>query len=270
MSLPVVEEMILLSKVIKSSYATSLESKTLSIKNVTIERSNEELAGEKPVELLPTREDEIQLALEEAEKIRQQAREEYEQLQHQLNEDVLSAQKNAEELFKQAEESGYNDGFQKGLQEGQKQYEAFISEARNIIDASKHDYYLRLEEAEPVIVQLAVKVAEKIISHSLATNNDQWLSIVKGVLNEVREQEQVKLYVHPNWFELTLSHKDELQLLLPNCENVYIYPDAHLEENGCFIETPFGRIDATVDSQLSEVKYALLEKLKELGGNESS
>lgn len=269
--------MILLSKVIKSSFAKTIDSekKTIALKKVILEnqfgedvvQSNNDHFVESNIKLA---EEKLQIAIEEAEKIKQEAQAEYEMAQQRINDEIIANQIKAEEMYKQAEENGYNEGFQQGLQEGQKQYETFIEEAREVVAASKRDYFQRLDESEPAIVQLAIKVAEKIISNTLDTNQDEWLSIVKDVINEVREQEQVKIYVHPNWYEFTLSHKEELRLQLPNCDHLYIYPDVHLEEHGCLIETPYGKIDASVDSQLTEMKDALLEKLKELGGYEGS
>lgn len=248
------------------------EKKTISIKKVAkveLDSHEEELDLTQSHEHTTKKiEEELSMALEEANKIRTEAQMEYEKFHEKINEEAVLHQQQAQELFLQAEENGYNAGFQQGLQEGQKQYESFIQEAKTIVNTSRNDYLQKLEEAEPVIVQLAVKVAEKIISQTLETNSENWLSIVKAVINEVREQEQVKIYVHPNWFEYTLAHKEELKQLVPNCEQLYIYPDSHLNEHGCEIETPFGKIDASVTNQLAEIKYALLEKLKELSGNE--
>lgn len=267
--------MILLSKVIKSFFANNLETekKTIELKKVIQQTQLTDLNSDIDDQSYHAKsklvDEELQMAIEQAETIRNEAQMEYERFQERMKEEILYNQQKAEELFKQAEENGYNEGFQQGLQEGQRQYEGFIQEARTIVSSSKNDYFQKLEDAEPIIVQLALKVAEKVISTSLEDDSENWLQVVKAVINEVREQEQVKLYVHPNWYEHTLTQKEELKLLLPNCDNLYIYPDAHLQENGCQIETPYGKIDASVDSQLAEIKYALLEKLKGLAGYES-
>ncbi|OIJ17834.1 flagellar assembly protein FliH [Anaerobacillus alkalidiazotrophicus] len=263
-----------MSRVIKSSFVnnTKSEKKTIGLKKVITNENDGAIVVSENQDTIRAKsaEDELEKVRLEAEKLLSDAQLEYERVQQKINEEIIESQKRAEELFKQAEEKGYNEGFQHGLHEGQRQYETAIEEAKDIVTSSRKDYFHRLEEAEPVIVQLAIKVAEKIISESLENNQEIWLSIVKDVINEVREQEHVKIYVHPQCFELTLNHKEELRLLLPNCENLSIYPDLHLEENGCTIETPYGKIDASIDSQLSEIKYALLEKLKEMGGYESS
>ncbi|MCT8139821.1 flagellar assembly protein FliH [Anaerobacillus sp. CMMVII] len=263
-----------MSKIIKSSLANNPDSekRTIGLRSLTkfvnstqMKNDSKENSSEINSKLV---DEVLQKAMEEAESIRNEAKYEYEHFQERMNHEIQLNQQKAEDLYKHSEETGYNQGFQQGLQEGQRQYETFIQEAREIINASKEDYFQKLEDAEQVIVELAVKVSEKVIANSLKQEPSIWLPIVKAVIDEVREQEQVKIYVHPKWYEFTLAHKEELRLLLPNCENLYIYPDIHLDENGCQIETPYGKIDASVNSQLAEIKRALEEKLKELSGNE--
>lgn len=264
-----------LSRVIKSFLTNNLdtEKKTIGLKKVFDEQlmvDSDYLNHETTIEMkVKLADEELQEAQKQAETIRHQAQLEYEQLQAKIEEEMLIHQNKVEELYQATKENGYQEGYQKGYQEGQRQCEEFIREAQDIVNASRNDYFHKLEEAEPLIVQLAVKVAEKIVLNLLETDAENWFSIVKAVIAEVREQDYVKLYVHPNWYDYTLTRKEELQLLLPNCDQLYIYPDIHLKDHGCQIETQYGKIDASLDSQLTEIKEALLEKLKEMGGNES-
>lgn len=261
--------MILLSKVIKSIFAKPNDSNKKQIQVKQISTQNLISQVEPEHELVETNtltsQDIINEAHSEAAKIHEEARNEYEQLKQRMSMELEEHQKLAEEICVNAEKNGYNEGFQQGLEEGEKQFANFIEQAKSIVNASRQDYLQKLEDSEPVIIDLAMKVANKIVSRTLSDNEQAWMSVVKDVLKEVREQELVKLYVHPNWFEKVLTYKTELQLLLPNSEDLLIYPDEILEENGCIIETKFGRIDASIDSQLTEIKYALLEKLKENG-----
>jgi flagellar assembly protein FliH len=51
--------------------------------------------------------------------------------------------------------------------------------------------------------------------------------------------------------ELTLAVDSEAELV--------IVPDATVDEGGCVVRTSFGSIDARIDTQLSELKAALME-----------
>jgi len=53
-----------------------------------------------------------------------------------------------------------------------------------------------------------------------------------------------------------------LDAVFPNGTQCFIYPDDDLEEFSCYIESEHGRIDASVSSQLVELKKNMMELLK--------
>lgn len=175
----------------------------------------------------------------------------------------------SQERCQSAAEEGFNQGYQDGVNEAQKQVNGFLQQAEEIVRLSQEDYKRRVQEAEPAVLELSLHIAEKIIGVSLKEDNNAWISLVKQALNEVREQEEVKIYVHPFWYEATLKQKEELKEAAMHAAELMIYPDGQLPENGCVIDTPFGKVDATLDIQLSEMKRLLSEKLRErdLHGN---
>jgi flagellar assembly protein FliH len=50
--------------------------------------------------------------------------------------------------------------------------------------------------------------------------------------------------------------------IFPKDTELYIFPDDELEESSCIIESENGRMDASVDSQLQEIKVKLTELLE--------
>ncbi|RKL68993.1 flagellar assembly protein FliH [Salipaludibacillus neizhouensis] len=163
----------------------------------------------------------------------------------------------------QAAEEGYNQGYSDAIEQVKKEYSAHIKQAENTVTVAKDDYLKKIESSEPIMLDLAITIAKKVIGETLADNEKSWLELLKKAVLEVREQEEVKLYVHPKWFELTLFHKNELQEIALHSRELLIYPDEYLQENGCIIETPYGQMDVSLDSQLLEIKKSLFEKLRE-------
>ncbi|WP_158211772.1 flagellar assembly protein FliH [Alkalihalobacterium alkalinitrilicum] len=264
-----------MSKIIKSSYASpeSNGSKTIAIKKINLSDTNEGLfpdgepdtsngdhpdfqTEEQARQLIEQAEQQAQLIIQQAENAANQGRDEIElERQHVYNE--------LEQLKEQTRQQGYEDGFQQGLEAGELQYRETIEQAIQIIEASKKDYHEVIEQAQPTIIDLAFTISQKIIGNAVRNEEEAWLTLVKEAILEVRDQDEVKVYVHPDWYERTLYHKSELLSLLSHTEQLFIYPDLQLQENGCVIETSYGRIDASMDSQLTELKHLLHEKLKE-------
>ena len=137
-----------------------------------------------------------------------------------------------------------------------------IEQVKQLVDLAKDDYLAYIESAEQTILQLAMQVSEKIIGHELSSSKESFLYIVKKVLKEVREYPEIQLRVHHKNYPFLLTAQEEIMSIFPKETTFYIYPDEDLQETACIIETSKGRIDASVDSQLHELKQKLIELLE--------
>lgn len=206
----------------------------------------------------------IQKAQEKAKELIEQANEEIEKKKAELMKEEESLHAKISDALEEARVKGYQEGYEAGRNDGMQSVENLIQEASKIVDSSREDYYEKLESAELEIIDLAVKIAEKIIGKTIEDDSEYWSQLVKTALKEVREHEDIKIFVHPKKFELTKSQKKMLEALLHDSTDIYIYPDDELEETACIIETSFGTIDASVDSQLTEIKKQLLQIVEEM------
>ncbi|WP_026696261.1 flagellar assembly protein FliH [Alkalicoccus chagannorensis] len=264
-----------MSKLIKSPYVRGEEEKKLiRIKTFAEPSQTEEtmdgsdLEEQRPgafhddeLERLQVEEQELQK--KEAELVNWQ-----EQLEQERSAMKEAGEREAEERFRQAAEQGFEEGFQQGVQEAQQQVDSYLKKATDIVDASRTDYYEKISQAEEEMLELAVAVAERIIGERLQQDNS-WLSFVRQAVTEVRDQSRIHIFVHPFWYEETLKHQDELKEAAVQAEELVIYPDGSLQENGCIIDTPFGKLEASLDTQLLELKRLLSAKLKAGEGNEA-
>ncbi|HET7629058.1 MAG TPA: flagellar assembly protein FliH [Bacillales bacterium] len=168
----------------------------------------------------------------------------------------------AEKAYEKTKSEGWEEGYALGLQTGKEQYEELLSEARKTVISANSEYRKRLLDAENDILQLAVHIAEKITRQTISQQSQSWLNIVKNAMSEVKEHEEIRLIVHPKYFDFVMSHKKELDKLLKKNAELFIYPESVKDEHHCVIEYPLGRIDASVDRQLSEIKRALLDQVE--------
>ncbi len=164
--------------------------------------------------------------------------------------------------IEQAQKEGYQQGVEDGIQKGYNEIADEISFAKEVVESSKKDYRQHIESSETVILDLALKVAEKIIGSEIEKDDASFLSIVKKAIKEAREYREVQLHIHPVHYQSILSLKQELIAIFPKDTELYIFPDDELEENSCVIESENGRIDASVDSQLHVIKTKLTELLE--------
>lgn len=262
MSLLVAEEMISLSRVIKSQWtdSTQSEKKIISIKIFEKPKFEDEEAA------LIVPEIDVQAAVQEAqikaEEIIHQAKQEADFIHQQLEEQRQAFALEKERVANQAREEGFSAGLAEGREKGYLEYREVIQSAKHVVDSAKLDYRMHIESSEREILDLGLKVAEKILGVKIANDEEEFLSIVKRALKEARENVEVQLHVHPCHYDFLLANKEELMMLFPKEVNFYIYPNDELPESGCLIESENGRIDASVDSQLEEIKRKLTELLE--------
>ncbi|MFD6438718.1 flagellar assembly protein FliH [Peribacillus sp. NPDC060186] len=164
--------------------------------------------------------------------------------------------------IEQAQKEGYQQGIEDGIQKGYNEVAGEIAFAKEVVESSKKDYQQHIKSSESVILELAMKVAGKVIGHQLESDEESFLSIVKIAIKEARDYREVQLHIHPVQYQSILSHKEELISIFPKDTELYIYPDDDLDESSCIIVSENGRIDASVDSQLQEIKMKLTELLE--------
>lgn len=265
LSLLAVVVMISLSRIIKRQHAVKHD-QGITIQVRSLEPAYEESLGH-DVSLKTANiayQEMLEQAQREVNEMQEIANQQVEHARQMIELEKQQWEEERQQWVEQAKKEGYEMGYTQGLEAGQNEYIEKIEQAKQFILLAKEDYYKHIEQAELDIVSIGLKAAEKIIGHQLVEQNTVWLDIVKQVVHEVRDQDIVKIFVHPNQYEWTLKHQQELKDFFKSNTELYIIPNVDLQEYGCVVESPFGQIDATIDSQLKELKRKLLEKLEEL------
>ncbi|MDZ5711719.1 flagellar assembly protein FliH [Jeotgalibacillus haloalkalitolerans] len=201
-------------------------------------------------------------ANEQAQKLLEDAQQQTEQLLLQIDAKKNQWNTEKEELQKKAYEEAFAQGYEEGRNKGYHEVSHLINEAQEIVAASKATLQAQIEENEMVILELAMKASEKIISQQLENSPEKYLPVVKKGIKEAREMKEVKIYIAVQQYTYLQSEREELLAIFPTDIRLYIYPEEELEPYKCFIETANGRIDISIDTQLSELKAGLAEILR--------
>jgi flagellar assembly protein FliH len=272
--------MILLSNLIKSNYYLPQDDL------ITIEAQKLKLATPKsPVEALDSDEQSDELLIKElneaqkerdellqaaeaaAEQIIIQAKEEAEQLRDQALLDIEAwwdeRRQQDQETLEESRQNGYQIGLEEGAVTAQLQvnesYTGMIIEAQNILEQSYETNRKTILHAEMFLLELSCGIAEKIILQKLDQSSDWIIDIVKQALQRSSEKGTIAICVAPAQFAYIQSVREELTHSIDPQVELHIYPDASIKDAGCVIKTSFGTIDARVETQLTEIKQALLD-----------
>lgn len=284
LSLPVAEEMISLSRLIKSSHYIAIDD--LKLIQVVQQPANEEAKGlSQPEDILfqeqlvemseanilkkqilrdaeQTAEEQIRAAMEEAAFLKKQSSQEIEQWWN-------DRRTEDEQASAEARSTGYAQGYQEGLNKAESdiklQYASMIDEARQVLQQAYAARNEIIQEAEPFLVDLSCSIARKIVHQQLSDSQDRVVELIKKALSRKKEKGTVVLCVSPEQFSYIQDASEELALAVDSQADLQVLPDASVKDHGCVIRTSFGSIDARIETQLSEIKTALLKVAEQSG-----
>lgn len=155
----------------------------------------------------------------------------------------------AEKVRNEAKEAGYREGFSRGAA----QWAQAVKAAQNSLKAA-------LEGAKPEVVRMALRVAEKVLRQKLETTPEAMLPMVDEALRSLQGQQQTRivLRVHPADQKILEARRQHWLERHPGISGLQVVVDEEMSRGGCRIESEFGMVDATVETQIQVIERHLL------------
>lgn len=113
-------------------------------------------------------------------------------------------------------------------------------------------------EAEDDAVKLAIAIARRVLYRELATDPEAILGLVKAAFSKLNARETQRLRLTSADAALVQEHRAKLQIP-PGLE---IAADGSLTPGSAIFETSRGDLDASIETQLSEIDRGLTDALK--------
>ena len=164
---------------------------------------------------------------------------------------IADAEAKREEIFEKARK----DGREQGLAEMTEQI------ARAKIQAGE-----LLARHEQDVIELACKLAEKIIGREVERDPQALVELCASAVENVRSAKSLVLRMNPQNAAKLRQHKKELLDLIGRSVDLAIKEDPDVNDLGCVIQTEFGTVDAQLVTQLNILRQVLLEADKKTDG----
>lgn len=157
----------------------------------------------------------------------------------------------------------YARGYQEGQEAQHKQYE---TQVRPLVErlsetlAAFAEVRTRVRrEAEEEVVELSVAIAKRVLHRELTLDPETVRGLVKVAFERIGSRELNRVRVHPAHGELVRS------LVVQACPDrtVEVVADSAMGPGDIVFETERGDLDASVDSQLEEIRRGLADRLEE-------
>jgi type III secretion system HrpE/YscL family protein len=166
------------------------------------------------------------------------------------------AQTRAREITETARE-GHAEAVRRGFEEG---YARGAEEWAAAIRAAQQSVSDAMARSQQQVARLALRVAEKILRQKLETSPEALVPVVDEALRSLQAQPQsrVVLRVHPADQPVLAPRRTRWLARFPGLESLKVVADEELPRGSCRIESDFGTVDATIETQLAAIERHLL------------
>jgi type III secretion protein L len=153
------------------------------------------------------------------------------------------------EEYSREKARGHREGLEQGKAEMAEQVVATLGQSTL--------YFSKIEDA---LVDVVIKAVRRVIGEF--DDRERAARIVRQALELLRNQSQVRVKVAPARLDQLKAEVDALLASFPRIQLLDVQGDARLPADGCILETEFGVIDATVETQLRAIEKALIKAIR--------
>ncbi|HJP82935.1 MAG TPA: FliH/SctL family protein [Fimbriimonadaceae bacterium] len=162
----------------------------------------------------------------------------------------------------EGEQRAYREAYDKAYQEAQSKNEQLISQfadelgdiVASVLNALRH----WTEASEEKLTDFASEIARRVLVSELNVSRESILAIVKEAVAEVTHSEHARICVSPVDCPLIEKHREEILSATSSIKSLAIVSSPSIQ-GGCRIETDGGQIDATLDGKLAQLDDELGE-----------
>lgn len=172
-----------------------------------------------------------------------------------LESELAATRAETERQVQEAQAAGRRDGDKSTRQLFEQQLEAELSKLRQMIrELTALGPKLR-RQSEQDLVRLSIAIARRILHRELTIDPDALTGIVKAAFERLDQREVHQLRTDPD-SEATVRKALE-GLGLPR--NLKVVADPTLRPGALILETARGELDASVETQLSEIQRGFID-----------
>lgn len=174
-------------------------------------------------------------------------------LDPELKQALLAEMKSAYEV---AVKEGFETGYAEGLAKSKQLLQEQIDSITKLLSSASEVLQSQIVGLEDIVVALGFETVCKIIGDS-QQDCDSVIAIVRQVISHVKECEPITIRVSPSDFHLLSENKAAITQAQFSSA-ITLMPDDRVLLGGCLIETSGGSLDGRLETQLQQVKDALL------------
>jgi flagellar assembly protein FliH len=160
------------------------------------------------------------------------------------------------------EREAYQKGFAEGTAVGKEQAAVEVQPvldrlAHTLAELSSLRSRIR-RDAEKDLLKLAVAIARRVLHREVTIDPESIEGLIKVALEKLQSRDLCRVRVHPNHAAFMKSSFDRIS----NSKKIELIADASLRCGDVMFETEHGTLDASIESQLSEIERGFADRLQ--------
>lgn len=195
------------------------------------------------------------------EKARQEAEEIIKEAGLEATKILEEAREKGLELIAEIEEDSRQKGFEQGYEEAKNQYEDLLQEAEFIRENALKEYKEALQGIEKDAVNVILDISRKVIGAEISQNREKIIEMVAQAFERCSNREDITLKVSSADYDFVVEHRERILSMVEGLGQIDIVKDQALKAGALILETPYGSVDAGVDTKLKKIEEAFFKVL---------
>lgn len=226
----------------------------------------EELAVAEHIDAEATANQLIEEARREANKILEEADRHYDEKMAaaQASSDAIisDAYDQAKGIMEQAKADGYQDGYNRGIEDSQEIAKQIVDEALSIKSEWNEIRKKVYKEAESEMITLVIEAIEKVFDYKVETDQSIIETLIKQGIERISKSHAITIRVSNEDYNHALSVRPMLLATSDKIEEMELKRDPSLPSGSCMIDTDSGSIDSSLSTQLDQIRKIFEDLLK--------
>jgi flagellar assembly protein FliH len=118
-------------------------------------------------------------------------------------------------------------------------------------------------EAEGDLLKLAISIARRVLHRELTLDPESIEGLIRVALEKLQSRELSRVRVHPDQQQVIRNSLERFA----NSQKVELIADSSMQCGDVLFETAHGTLDASIESQLSEIERGFADRLHRLPHN---
>ena len=174
-----------------------------------------------------------------------------------------------------AYQKGFNDGLEKGSEEGERAGFERASKKMEPLLVSLQEALLQLKnlraetyhQIEKEVVELALAIARKVVCREIKMDREVVVCVAREALARVEDPGKIKIKMNPEDLNFLNETRHKLSDLIGNLDSVSLEAEENIQSGGCIIETNLGEIDALIENQIQAVEESFRDAIENSGAH---